>query len=275
MKNLNNNFSSEDVSYIIKQLTKSKDFNRSAFFEISRTGGKIDLLDIINSLRQNKLNFITTIIQRISTRFGHPMPSFIVEVLNQSEISDFKNLIYRKNGILKIRDSSCIVNQIEDSFKCALVSTPADINIQDSDLLPTCVKYNLGPRYHRFIPSVLLVEILQELKIKQVLNHINGISIRYLSTQRIIDNNIILRVLHEVFDSTIKENLRDLGNTNMETLLEYQILAHNDIWSHVGRTSSADNTQCYVLNHNLILNDVLTNGREINSLLNRLGPRID
>ena len=97
---------------------------------------------------------------------------------------------------------------------------------------------------------------------------------RYLHTPRTIDDSVILRAFHEVHETIIKNILLELGNRNAETLMETLIFAHNDIWAQIERSMSVDGSHCFLMNANLVENDILTNGREINSMLNRLGPRM-
>jgi len=270
----NNLHSSEDVSFIIKQLTKGKDLNQISYLEISRAGYGIDMLDIVNELRRNKINFLTSIIQRISIIYGHPLQSFIVSIQSHSEVVDFMKVISRNKGILKIKDSNCRVKQFLDPFKFALVCLPIDTEVINANRLPLCMKYTLSQKYHRFLPSVLLVEILQELKVKNELTKINGLSIKYLSTPRLIDDTVIIRLTSEMYEKDLDNVLNDLGNSSIETLIESQILAHTDIWDQVSKCLNAENSLIYVLDQNLLGNDVLTNGRDIYSPLNRLGPRL-
>lgn len=268
-----NLFSTEDVSFVIKQLTKTTDFNNMSYFEISRAGLGIDLLDVVNELRRNNINFMTSIIQRISIDYGHPLQSYIVAINNKREVSEFLNVLYRFNGVLRIKDSSCLVRLIHGPLKCAFSFPSMDLPIVNADRLPTCMKATLNRRYHKFLPSVLLVEILQELKVKDVLNNINGLTLKYLSTPRLTDSTVILRLANESCETEIENALTYLGYSDIETLIEAQILAHQDIWAQISKSQTADNSFCYILSHNLLSNDLLTNGREVNALLNRLGPR--
>jgi hypothetical protein len=271
----NNHFSTEDVSFVIKQLTKTTEFNKIAYFEISKAGLGIDMLDIVNELRRNKISFLTSIIQRTSIEYGHRLQSFIVSIVNQREVSDLLHILYRSNGILRIKDSTCRVKLISGDLKCAFAYPSADLPVLNADKLPSSIKFTLNARYHKFLPSVLLVEILQEFKVKEIIANINGLSLKYLSTPRLIDNTVILRMASDEHESLIENVLSYLGNTDIETLLETQILAHLDIWAQISRTHTTGNLLCYVLSHNLLSNDLFTNGREINALLNRLGPYQD
>ncbi|CAG9798984.1 unnamed protein product [Chironomus riparius] len=267
-----NLYSQEDVSFIIKQLTKTNDLNRETYFEISRAGLGLDLLDVVNELRQKKINFLTSIVQRISIETGNNLQSFIISVINQHEIFDFLRILSRQNGNLRIKDSNCRVNIIQGPLKCAFTNLPIDSPVEKADRLPVCIKSTLNQKYHKFLPSVLLVEFLQELKVSDKLSSINGITLKYLSTPRIIDKNIILRITNEEAESEVYSVLQYYGNTEIETLLESQILAHRDVWAQCFRNHNAESSS-YILNNNVISNDLFTNGRDVNSLLNRLGPR--
>lgn len=266
--------STEDIVYYIKQLTKTSDLNQTKFIEISQTGNGINLLDIVNELRKNKLNFIVSIAQRLSIKEGLLMQSFIVGIKNLTEFHNFRRSLLKTRNFLKIQDARCCVNFLDDDIKLDMVLPPIDLDIKGLDLLPTCIKFIKGNNYQKFLPSEFLIEILQELKIKGALAKLNGVSSRYLTTPRMIDSPVIIRLLSQVDENEITKTLKELGNDDIEILEEKQILTTLEIWSQLYRSSNADNTFAYIMDNNILSRDILSNGLNPSSLFNRLGPKL-
>jgi hypothetical protein len=148
-------------------------------------------------------------------------------------------------GKLRINESSCNVQQLSHQFKTSLVWPPAEITIPNAINLPLCIKYQRNCRYQNFIPTVLLIEILQELKNKEELHKINGISVNYLTTKRLVDDSVILHLNGVEFEHELEKVLLELGNLNIESMLEFQIMAHLDIWAQTN-TSVSDNASIYI-----------------------------
>ena len=136
------------------------------------------------------------------------------------------------------------------------------------------IKFNKSMNYQRYLPTEFIIEILQELKIKGSLSKINGIYSHYLSTQRMIDTSTTIRIFNHTTEREISTDLKDLGNSDIEILVERQLLANMNVWAQLYRSTNPDNSFVYIMDTNIAARDILSNGTNSSSSLNRLGPKL-
>ena len=267
-------YSKDDLTYIMKAVVPVSELTQISYIEISKVGNSVDLLDILIELRRRKLNFIVSAVNRLSILDGIPMQSYILGIQNRHELQRLIYSLRKHRGKLKIQDAICPIQEIKSDVKMRLTLPPADVLVRNENLLPQCIEFTKNSNYQEYLPTECLLEILQELKVKNALDKINGICITFNVSTRTIGEKGLIRFSSREDEQFLIQILRELGNENVETMLEKQILVSIEIWSQAFKMNNVENNPAYILSHNLVECDLLTNGRDIYSFLNRLGPRV-
>ena len=260
----------DSLQDMLKSLTSSRQLAIKNFFEIKRVPRSASMVDVINLLRKLKLNFIVSINKRISSDLKE-MRSYLIAVHNVSEFMRFKNSFDGKKNVAKINGHPVEFEFLKRyDFRMYLAVPPADSQVEHAIDLPTVLRFDMNNDYNKFLPTIRLSELLVEFSTLNLLDDITGIAFQYNAGSRQMKQSTFITVkeMSERELELLMEQIRNLKNENVESLMEKFILAHESIWSNETKADNAEGVSVYLLSSNLVKCDLLTNGKSINSISN-------
>lgn len=121
----------------------------------------------------------------------------------------------------------------------------------------------------RLLPTDMLIKMLQELKIREELPSTKGIVFKYLTTHRRLSDKVVIRLADENDENRISQLLESFGNSDIQSLLEKNVLCYTSVWSEA---YTERHNELFLLDSNIIKHDILLNETAVNHISNRMGP---